>query len=687
MAEWKKVIVSGSQAELAALTASIAVKIGTNQQITTSQSTTFLTGSFTGSFTGDGSGLTGVPAIFPVTQLTNLATSTQIYVNDGANKYISYSDLVTDLAGAGAGTSNLTTGDAGDSLALTSQIAVTGVTASLLGTASFAISSSAAATTGIASIVNGVGPYYVTFVAGNAGNLQQTVDPAGLSYNATTNVLTTTASFAIAASTASYINTLNQDVIITGSLAVTSNITSSGLLVTGSTAGNLVRITQTGAGAAFVVEDSANPDANAFVIDNTGKVFIGATSASGTFNSMSPAPKLDVSGSVVIAGKIQIGNITDPSNEYQLYSGLGPIYARQGDPLIGDAAIVGVASNSSDIGPTLGTYIGVNGAATAGDDDDPASTYIGGKFYAGGDYPDYNYAVQLQDGSQGIGKVLVSQTADGKARWSTSLSGSYEITGSLKVTAGITGSLQGTASFATSAPYSGLTGTPSGIVSGSVLSAGSVQGSLILTTNGVSSGDITALTLGTSSTPTFVGLTLTGDAAVNGGDITTTQTTATVFNTTATTVNAFGAATTLSLGAVTGTTTVNNNLNILGDLYVQGTTTTINTANLYVEDQFILLASGSAGDIDGGIIIDRGTFAAGNIAFGYDAATDRWGFQDGLIDSTNALDTTAGGGVSGSFMSYVFTEASHTATKPITGEFVKEGAIYTNTDGTIWMYA
>jgi hypothetical protein len=56
MATWKKVIVSGSDAILNKL------NVGTNQQITTAQSTTFLTGSFTGSFKGDGSGLTGVGA-------------------------------------------------------------------------------------------------------------------------------------------------------------------------------------------------------------------------------------------------------------------------------------------------------------------------------------------------------------------------------------------------------------------------------------------------------------------------------------------------------------------------------------------------------------------------------------------------------------------------------------------------
>jgi len=62
MAEWKKVIVSGSQAELAAVSASIGVLVGSNQQITTNPSTTFLSGSFSGSFVGDGSGLTGVSA-------------------------------------------------------------------------------------------------------------------------------------------------------------------------------------------------------------------------------------------------------------------------------------------------------------------------------------------------------------------------------------------------------------------------------------------------------------------------------------------------------------------------------------------------------------------------------------------------------------------------------------------------
>lgn len=139
--------------------------------------------------------------------------------------------------------------------------------------------------------------------------------------------------------------------------------------------------------------------------------------------------------------------------------------------------------------------------------------------------------------------------------------------------------------------------------------------------------------------------------------------------------------------AALSTVTVANNLTISGDLYVNGTTTAVNTSNLFVSDKFITLSSGSAASGDSGIIIDRGSDSAGNVAFGFDTATTRFGFQNGLSNATNAIDTTASSGVSGSFIAHVFTEAAHGATKPITGEFAVAGAIYTNTDGNVWIYS
>ena len=233
--------------------------------------------------------------------------------------------------------------------------------------------------------------------------------------------------------------------------------------------------------------------------------------------------------------------------------------------------------------------------------------------------------------------------------------------------------------------WSGSAQLPVGIVSASVLSS-PAQGQALLTTNGTA-GSTIDLGLETGDSPQFVGLTLTGDAAVNGGDITTTNTSATVFNTTATTVNAFGAATTLNLGNASGNTTIAGNAVVQGNFTVNGTVTYINVQDLYIEDRFILLASGSTTAGDGGIIIDRGSDTGGNMAYGYDSATDRWGFQSGLADSTNTFDPTSAGGVSGSFVPYLFTEANHGATKPITGEFAVQGAMYTSTAGDIWVYA
>jgi hypothetical protein len=62
-------------------------------------------------------------------------------------------------------------------------------------------------------------------------------------------------------------------------------------------------------------------------------------------------------------------------------------------------------------------------------------------------------------------------------------------------------------------------------------------------------------------------------------------TTFSVFNTVATTVNAFGAATTLTLGAASGTTTIN------GNLTVNGVTTTLNSSTMTIDDKNIELGS------------------------------------------------------------------------------------------------
>lgn len=63
---------------------------------------------------------------------------------------------------------------------------------------------------------------------------------------------------------------------------------------------------------------------------------------------------------------------------------------------------------------------------------------------------------------------------------------------------------------------------------------------------------------------------MTGTFKINNPTVIGSQTTQNLFNTVATTVNAFGAATAISIGAATGTTTVNNDLVITGDATVNG---------------------------------------------------------------------------------------------------------------------
>ena len=278
-------------------------------------------------------------------------------------------------------------------------------------------------------------------------------------------------------------------------------------------------------------------------------------------------------------------------------------------------------------------------------------------------------------------KVIVSGSAAVLSQLNVSTN--QQIT-NLQTTTFLTGSFTGSF-FGNGSALTGITAA-AGTVSSSVLAAGSGQGTHTLTTNGVSSGDVLATGLSTAGTPTFAGLTISTNAVAinNTNGITTNAATFPIANSTATTINLGGSATTINIGASTGTTTVNNNLSVLGTLYVQGSVTAISSSNLYVADQFILLASGSTTNTDGGIVIDRGAYAGLNIAYGFDSTTGRWGYQAGVTDTTNTLDPT---GISGSFAGYVFTEAAHTATKPTTGEFVQAGAIYTQTDGTIWMYA
>ena len=75
-------------------------------------------------------------------------------------------------------------------------------------------------------------------------------------------------------------------------------------------------------------------------------------------------------------------------------------------------------------------------------------------------------------------------------------------------------------------------------------------------------------------------VTVAGDLAVNGGDITTTLATATLMNATATTLSIGGAATTLTLGATSGTSLIRNATTKFGNTTASITTTNTNPSGV-----------------------------------------------------------------------------------------------------------
>ena len=82
------------------------------------------------------------------------------------------------------------------------------------------------------------------------------------------------------------------------------------------------------------------------------------------------------------------------------------------------------------------------------------------------------------------------------------------------------------------------------------------------------------------------------------------------------------------------TASISQNLTVGGDLLVQGTQTSVNTANLLVEDRFILMNSGSATG-DGGFIVQTEAGFTG-AAFGWDDSEGRFGLQIGTKLAQNA---------------------------------------------------
>jgi hypothetical protein len=244
-------------------------------------------------------------------------------------------------------------------------------------------------------------------------------------------------------------------------------------------------------------------------------------------------------------------------------------------------------------------------------------------------------------------------------------------------------------------------------ISGSILST--IAGDVVVDVNGVSTIQANSVALGTDTTGDYVqnlgtgtGVTIGSNSgegsqptiavdygssannAVQGNTtITLTQTSGEI-DITGTAAQALGGGPSYTIGladTITGNRTFSNNVNISGDLIVNGTASFQNTTNLEVKDRFVLFASGSGGTGDGGIVVQQATQNVGEL-FGYDSGATRWGVTSSFAADSAAYTPDA-------FMSAVTTLAS---TNPNTSgpasRYNAAGNIYVSSgDSSIWIYA
>lgn len=240
MATWKKVIVSGSTANLANIqvdgltSGNVVIGGGTAGNLTTTAingtgtivattgaSGLIHSGSFSGSFVGSGAGLSGIAASFPVIEKTNIVTADKFFIQNSVgstSEYITYGNLLTDLAGtnlAVEGTDSLTLATSITGLTSISSTSFTGSLQGTATTASFvlnAVSASYAASTNniTNAITNNTDNRVLTATGGGTINGESTLTFDGTTLTVTGNEIIT--GNLTVQGTASFQNTTNLEV-------------------------------------------------------------------------------------------------------------------------------------------------------------------------------------------------------------------------------------------------------------------------------------------------------------------------------------------------------------------------------------------------------------------------------------------------------------------------------------------
>jgi len=621
MATWRKIIVSGSDAELNSLNVVSGITLGSGQIISSSATDTKLSGSFTGSFAGNfnaetfsfdmdnfGADLSG----------NTLVGTDVILVSDGGTDgHGTISQLASPLAGTGleanSGTIRIASTAAGDGLSGGSGTALSVDTASAHFTGGVktklntegVVSSSAQVdvrnTTGIATIAT---------TGSNSFTGVQTITDTTNSTTYADGALVVQGGVGVA-----------KDVNISGSLTVL------GLLSAVSSSIQYVTSSQ------LIVAD------NKIAVNTTDLVRFGGLSV---YDSGSSATTASI--------------YWDSQNHKFVYENLSGLD-------YGSAMFIGGPKNLGSLGDEVGLTAGRIPVATGDDhiDTNPASSSLYIDFADGKTYVESGLYVTGSvsssvgfwgDGSNltGVVSTLAVTGSDGasittgtvnlKTQAITYSAGEGIDISVTDQTVSISGedastTNKGVASF--SSTYFTTTG---GAVSVSASAITETELNASVAGTGLSGGNGTALSVDYGST---------SGTAVQGNTNITINGTSNEIEITGTAAQALGGGPSYTIGLpdnvtvtstlTAGTGSFTGDVTIGGDLTVNGTTTTINTQNLLIEDKFILVASGSVSSTDGGLIVDAGS-GTGHALF-YDNDASRWGVNESVAHGAASAAPTA----------------------------------------------
>ena len=372
MATWKKVIVSGSQAELATLkvdnltsgqavigggsTSNLSTRAinGSGDILASGASGIQLTGSFTGSFTGDGSGLTGVVATNP-NAITNGEGITSFSYNGLTAQTVSVSgaadltaNAITKWDNTANKFANSSLTDNGTTISGTTSIVLTGanssLTGSLRGTASFA--SNAGLVINSLTAGNGLtgttfnGSAASTFAVGAGPLITVTADAVQVTTSSLTtnqipkysanafvgsNILDTGTQVQIVAGASSGLSVAAGGVNVTGNSTFNNNLTVAGDLTVAGTASfqNTQNLLIGDRFAALASGSTSLTDGGIIIVSSTtangmsGSAFYLESTSAGTYGRFAVAYNVHASASAVTADEyavtVKIAASTNPS--------------------------------------------------------------------------------------------------------------------------------------------------------------------------------------------------------------------------------------------------------------------------------------------------------------------------------------------------------------------------------------